>query len=94
MEEIDVEEIKKWLESGEIMKLAEEFGITPTTAYRHLSPKAKRRNLKFVLKCAERAIANKAMIVNAVRRLKEMGFDSEPLKQKWENKGRKRPSAN
>lgn len=72
MADIDVTEIKKWLQSGEITELAKGFGISRRSAYRHLSPSSKKRNLKFIAKCTERAIANKATSVNGINRLKSL----------------------
>lgn len=70
MQEIDFEEIKKWLEYGEIAILAKENMITRASAYNILNGKTK--NFSFIEKAMTKAFENKARIMNGQDRMKKI----------------------
>jgi len=70
MPEIDFNEIKKWLEHGDIAMLAKEEKIHCSTAYSYLSGKSK--NFKFIEKAMKKALENKVIMMEGIERLKRL----------------------
>lgn len=57
-EEIDIEFIKNWLKTGEIMKIAKEVGISRSMGYKILNSNISKRskNYTFLLACYRAAL--------------------------------------
>jgi hypothetical protein len=72
--EIDTKLIKEWLDRGEILELAREEGITVRTATNRLSndPKKRTKNMAFVEKAMQRALARKARMLAGQEKLKNL----------------------
>lgn len=70
MKDQDLSEIKKWLEKGDIARLAAQAGITRQHAYNILANK--KTNMKFIETAMELALANKARISGGIDRLKRL----------------------
>jgi Holliday junction resolvasome RuvABC DNA-binding subunit len=71
MEELDFEEVKKWLQYGDIAELAKQFGISRNAASAILNKRKK--NFKFMAKLIERATENKLKMTHGLERLKGLG---------------------
>jgi hypothetical protein len=66
----DLDEIKNWLGRGGIKDLAKELGISPGYAYHIMAGRS--RNIDFVNKARERAIANKTATLHGIKFLKDI----------------------
>lgn len=66
----DLDEIKKWLGRGGIKALAEELGVSVGYAYHVMAGRS--RNVDFVNKAREVAIANKMATLQGIKFLKDI----------------------
>lgn len=72
MDEIDIDEVKEWLEKGDIARVAAEVKISPRQASKVLRREAK--NFTFMEKLYEKAIKRKATFEALNGRLKTPQF--------------------
>jgi ABC-type sugar transport system ATPase subunit len=72
MSEIDYSEIKAWLEHGQIKQLAKAHEIEPNAAWKIISGRIKRPNIKFLNAVMDAALSNKRTLMEKQRALKNM----------------------
>lgn len=59
---IDIKEIDRWLERGDVLAVAKEQGIEKSSAYRYMNGKIKKVPVLFLEKVMDKAIKNKARL--------------------------------
>lgn len=67
----ELEEIRKWLEWGDIKKACDKFHVPRVTASRMLRGKA-HLQMAFIAELAKIALKNKSMVMRSVQALKDL----------------------
>lgn len=71
MSDIDLKEIRKWLEHGRIQQIAEACDLKPQAASKILQGKVKRPNVKFLNAVMDEALRNKRTLMEKQKALKD-----------------------
>ena len=66
-----LEEISKWLEYGDIKRVAEKFKIDSSFASRMIKGKTRHLHMAFITELAKIALKNKSMVMRSVEALKD-----------------------
>jgi hypothetical protein len=72
MDTLDLEEIKRWLEHGDMKRIADKLEIDKSYVSYTLAGKARKPNLDIVNAAIEKAIERKSKILNGMSRLKQL----------------------
>jgi hypothetical protein len=72
MDELDLEAVRRWLEHGDIKKIAIKCGLEPNTAYKYFEGKVKKVNVEFISACFDKAIANKRIVLGKQNSLNQL----------------------